>query len=598
MLESAETIEFMLTHSLVPTGPIPTAYDPDGIYPYESFCETSRRPEIREYRMVTIENDQMRVKICPDIGGRVCSLFLKRSAVETLFFPRVIRPVRILPRQSFTGGGIELSFPISHSPVEIVRVLHRTSRDRDRIYVSCGEREIRFGMHWTVEYSVGEGDSFLTQRTVFFNPNGVAHPWMSWSNAGVPARSDTVFDFPDGPVLAHDSHIRTIDWKTEGPRTQADIRRMTGFFWKKPDYYAFGAYTPSLGAGLYHLADPQQVPGMKLWSDGIGRDEAWVSQYTLGGEQCLEIQAGPLIDQSMKATLEPGQLHHHIEFWIPSNTQRDIRTIALPAPQLRPLNEVPLFSWARQEEVSDWLQLVSAVKASAVCQIPEAPGVDSNRWAVSGIAELGDALSWAASSTEGSERNKWLFQRGAWLAGRDEADAALEVLSQSGDDRARVLAGRLWLVYKHNASAASKSFGAIESQAISLHPQVVIERDKALAALGRETIDERRHWLNTASALEDEWLAERRASLYLDSGDAQAAFNVLKSTKFQLVHQRYERTRLWRRVESVLGLKPVEYPSWLGEDDLAEFGAYREYPETPSDQRTPSHSKHAVDPTI
>jgi hypothetical protein len=253
MLESAETIEFMLTHSLVPTGPIPTAYDPDGIYPYENFCETSRRPEIREYRMVTIENDQIRVKICPDIGGRVCSLFLKRSAVETLFFPRVIRPVRILPRQSFTGGGIELSFPISHSPVEIVRVLHRTSRDRERIYVSCGEREIRFGMHWTVEYSLGEGDSFLTQRTVFFNPDGVAHPWMSWSNAGVPARSDTVFDFPDGPVLAHDSHIRTIDWKTEGPRTQADIRRMTGFFWKKPDYYAFGAYTPSLGTGLYHV---------------------------------------------------------------------------------------------------------------------------------------------------------------------------------------------------------------------------------------------------------------------------------------------------------------------------------------------------------
>jgi len=583
MLQAAETNEFLLTHSLVPTGPIPTTHDPDGIYPYESFCETSKRPEIRKYRMVSIENEEIHVKICPDLGGRVCSLFLKRSRVETLFFPPVIRPVRILPRQSFTGGGIELSFPISHSPVEIVPVLYDISRDRDRIYVSCGERELRFGMHWTVEYSLGERDSFLAQRTVFFNPDADAHSWMSWSNAGVPARADTEFTFPDGPVLVHDSRIRTVDWKTDGPRIQAEVHRMTGFFWQRPDCCAFGAFTPSLGAGLYHVADPSQVPGIKLWSDGIGRDEAWVSQYTLDSEQCLEIQAGPLIDQSLKDVLEPGELRHHVEFWIPCDTRRDLREISLPSPQMRPLHEVPLFSWARNEEVRDWLQLVAAHESGDTRQIPKALDLDCNRWAVSGIAELGDALSWAASFTAGSERDTWLFQQGAWLSGRGETNAALEVLKRSGDDRARALLGRLLLVHKHDAAAAAKCFRAIESPALALHPQVVIERDKALAALGIETANERMLWLNAVSALEDEWLAERRASLFLDRGDAQSACDVLRSTHFQLVHQRYERTRLWRRVESMLGLDPVEYPSWLGEDDLAEFGAYREHPETASE---------------
>jgi hypothetical protein len=583
MLESTETIEFLLCHSLVPTGPIPTTHDPDGIYPYESFCETSRRPEIRKYRMVLIENDQIRVKICPDLGGRVCSLFLKESGVETLFFPPVIRPVRILPRQSFTGGGIELSFPISHSPVEIVPVLYEKSRNQDRIYVCCGERELRFGMKWTVEYSLGERDSFLTQRTVFFNPDGEAHPWMSWSNAGVPARPDTEFQFPDGPVLVHDSHIRTVDWKTEGPRTQAEVHRMTGFFWQRPGCCAFGAFTPSLGAGLYHVADPARVPGIKLWSDGIGRDEAWVTQYTLNREQCLEIQAGPLIDQSIKDRLEPGQLRYHVEFWIPSSIRRDIGKISVPIPQIRPLDEVPLFSWARNEDVHFWFNLIAARKLGDIHHIPKAPDIDSNHWAVSGIDELGDALSWAASCTEGSERDKWLFQHGAWLAGRGETSAALEVLTQSRDDRAWALSGRLWLVYKHDAGAATRCFRAIESRAIALHPQVVIERDKALAALGRETVDERRLWLDAVAALEDEWLAERRASLFLDCGDAQAAFDLLRSTQFQLVHQRYERTRLWRQAESMLGLEPIKYPAWLGEDDLAEFGAYREHPEISPD---------------
>ena len=582
MLESAETIELLLTHSLVPAGPIPTAHDPDGVYPYESYCETSKRPHIQKYRMVSIENDHLRVKICPDLGGRVCSVYLKQSAVETLFFPPVIRPVRILPRQSFTGGGIELSFPISHSPVEVVPVLYEITRDQDRIYVSCGEKELRFGMNWTAEFSLGERDSFLTQRTVFFNPDSDAHPWMSWSNAGVPARPDTEFDFPDGPVLCHGRAIRTVDWKTEGPRQQSDVHRMTGFFWQRPDCCAFGAFTPSLGAGLYHVVDPLRVPGIKLWSDGIGRDEAWVSQYTLDGVQCLEIQAGPLVDQSVKDVLEPGEMRHHIEFWIPSGTRRDIRKISLPNPRMRSVQEVPLFGWARDTEVRYWLSLISAQKSDDIHQIPTAPDVDSNCWAVSGIAELGDALSWAASSTEGSERDKWWFQRGAWLAGRGETNAALEVLTRSGDDRARALSGRLWLVYRHNAHAAAKCFRAIESQAIALHPQVVFDRDKALAALGTETLEERERCLKAVSALDDEWLVECRARLLIDQGDTQAAFNLLRSTRFQLVHQRYERTRLWRQVESMLGLEPVEYPSWLGEDDLAEFGAYRDYPEVSS----------------
>ena len=114
--------------------------------------------------------------------------------------------------------------------------------------------------------------------------------------------------FPSGPVLVHGRDLRTIDWNAEGPRRQSDVQRMTGFFWRKPDCSAFGAFTPSLGAGLYHVADLSHVPGIKLWTDGTGRDEAWVTQYTLNGEQCLEIQAGPLVDQSVKSVLQPGQL--------------------------------------------------------------------------------------------------------------------------------------------------------------------------------------------------------------------------------------------------------------------------------------------------
>jgi len=34
----------------------------------------------------------------------------------------------------------------------------RSERTAERLYVRCGETEIRFGMQWTVEYSLGEDD--------------------------------------------------------------------------------------------------------------------------------------------------------------------------------------------------------------------------------------------------------------------------------------------------------------------------------------------------------------------------------------------------------------------------------------------------------
>jgi len=577
MLEVFERHDYILTHRLTSAGPIPTARDPEGVYPYESFCETNRRPEIVKYRMVVMRNDRIQATICPDLGGKVHSLILRETGVETLFVPGVVRPVRILPRHFFIGGGIEVSFPISHTPVQLETVLYKVEQTDGRIYVSCGEREVRFGMQWTVEYSLGEEDDFLTQRTVFHNPGAQAHPWMSWSNAGVPAEVDSEFHFPNGPVLVHDNEIRTIDW-AEGPRRQSDVTRMTGYFWRDPDCCAFGTYTPSLGTGLYHLADPSLTPGIKLWTDGIGRDTPWVDQYTLDGRQCLEIQAGPLVDQSVKDHLTPGQTRYHVEYWIPSARRLDIRTIDLPRPTLRVLDAVPLFDWARPREVAAWLQVGSAHRAGNPALLPTAPDLTDNRWAPSGMDDLGDALAWAAAVTESTvESGGWLFQYGAWLAGRDQLDEALAALVGSTDDRARALAGRLFLRERQNAEGAIERFRAIENDAIALHPQIVFERDRALAQLGQETLGERSMWLDRVWKLDDEWLAERRASLCMDSGDAQAAYDILKSTRFQLVHQRYARTHLWRRVEAALGLTPEPHPKWLGEDDLAEFGAYREY---------------------
>ncbi len=581
MLRVETEEKLLLAHPLVPCGPIPTAQDPDGVYPYESFAETARRPVLKRYRFLVLENAHLRAAICPDMGGKVYSLIHKASGHEVLAVLPVIRPCRILPRQAFVGGGIEVSFPISHTPVLLEPVAHRHAVADGRAYVWCGERELRFGMQWTVEFSLGADDRFLTQRTLFHNPSAAPHPWMSWSNAGIPARPDTEFHFPHGRVLAHGDRMEEIDWAAQGPRRQSDLARMIGYFWRQAECCAFGSWTPSLGHGLYHVADPAQVPGIKLWSDGCGPHEAWVSQMTLDGAQMLEIQAGPLVDQSIKDHLQPGQTRRHMEFWLPTDRPQDIRTLTPPPVVLLPETAIPRFGWARPRETEIWTALRAAHESGDRGALPPPPDEADNRWAPSGMDDLGAALAWAAEQARTpAAAARWRFQLGAWHAGRDEVDAALAVLETSTDDRAQALAGRLHRRCRRDARAAVTCFARIASPIVGRHPQVAIEHDLALAALGPSTVDDRRRRLDALGSLDDEGLIERRATLLADEGRWTEARDLLAHTRFQLVHQRYARTRLWARIMQALNITdPATPPNWLGEDDLFEFGAYREYEE-------------------
>ena len=564
--------DYALTHELIPAGPIPTAFDPDGVYPYVSYVETSARPVRKQYRFVALENSKLRVTICPDRGGRVTSIVHKGSGKEVLYAPDVVRPTRILPRFGFVAGGIEVSFPISHSPTQNDPILYRIDRTPERVYMTCGERELRFGMHWSVEYSLGPGDDFLTERPVFHNPGRSAHPWMSWSNAAVPSAPDTEFHFPKGEVLRHASTLAAIDWQRSGPRRESDITEMTGFFWKTKDVNAFGAFTPSLGSGLYHVADASRAPGMKLWSYGVGEDRAWAT------EPYVEIQGGPLDDQATKQMLEPDETRSHVEFWIPADGARDIYSLTLPTIQLRPTSDVPLFDWAREDDVRVWNDLVSAHTTKG--RLPEPPRLDEYQWAPSGMEDLAAAFEWAIGEGGGSTRDAtadgWRFHYGTWLAGRGQQDDAIRMLATSTIGVAQALLARL-LTVGGDIGGARRALDAIHETWLQVHPQIVVLRDEVLRNVGIETIAERERWLRQVDALEDERVIERRVQLLIDKAELQRAKDLLLSVQFQKVHQRYVRTALWNQLCQKLDEPCVPVPARLGEDRLAVFGAYREF---------------------
>jgi len=566
--------EYVLTHELTPAGPVPTALDPNGVYPYISYVETSNRPAPKKYHFVVLENDQMKVTICPGLAGKVFSMIHKPSGKEVLYVPDVIRYTRILPRFYFVAGGVEVSFPISHSPTQNEIILYKIDRMNGRTYVTCGERELRFGMQWSVEYSLGQHDNFLTERVIFYNPGTSAYPWMSWSNAALPSAPDTKFDFPKGTVLSHSSKLDTIDWEKEGPKTQTDIKEMTGYFWKTKDANAFGAYTPSLGAGLYHIADEKIADGIKLWSYGMGDDSAWSTLSTAKHQTYLEIQGGPIGDQSIKLEMQPKQKRWHVEYWIPTDKELNIYSLKVPDVTLRSTSEIPLFQWARKTEVRVWEDLQNAYKVEG--KLPDPPPIDEYCWAPSGMENLDAAFKWAINNTTGERSDLWKFYYGTWLAGRDRTDEAIKIFTATKNGVAKALLARL-LKAKGDMNGAKLAFESISEKWLQIDPQIIIERDKVLRNLGPQNIREREQWLSKVDALKDEWIIERKVQLLIDKDEPQKAKDLLLSTPFQKVHQTYTRTNLWMQICDRLKIPLYPIPKELGEDQLARFGAYREY---------------------
>ena len=88
---------------------LPLIYHREHLFPYTSYSDTEAAPAVRDFRMVSLENEFLRVQVAPELGGRVYSLFDKRIGKEILFSNPVVKPVRILPIWAFISGGMEFT---------------------------------------------------------------------------------------------------------------------------------------------------------------------------------------------------------------------------------------------------------------------------------------------------------------------------------------------------------------------------------------------------------------------------------------------------------------------------------------------------------
>lgn len=548
MIRIQETIRPLPFYRPVPLTRLPLLYHREHLFPYPSYGDTEATPVSRDWRLVSLENEYLRVEVAPELGGRVYSLLDKRIGRELLFRNPVVKPVRILPIGAFISGGLEFNFPIAHSPTSLAEVGCATGQVDDYGYVRVGEREARTGMEWVVELGLRAGSPVLVQRTALRNGTGADHPWMLWTICAVRSSVGTEFIHPPHRVLRHDDRLAEADWPGEGLNWDRYYEQMTALFWKPGSAPHFGVFHHELGFGLMHLANPAQLPGKKVWTYGHGRHRGWSRATTVGDRAYAELESGPLMDQSEKPLFARGTEWRGEEFWIPVHKREACDRVDWPDWKLPPWDD-PWLGWQHSAWQTEWEQF--RAEAGPLPDSPVVTGID-----------LEAALRRAVARGHDAAREP-LAQ---WLAFHGRPAEALALVQQARTATAQRLAGLIcW------KGLADLPRGLPHLEAGPLQDAVaVIELDEAYAQLG---LTAKRVDL-LARAPIHRLVIERLADLALVRGQPREAIRLLTDTPWPREHQRYVRSELWRRANAALGHASAAVPDFLNEDTLAPFGAY------------------------
>ena len=176
------------------------------IYPYFRYDGFTKKGEARKWTVVTLENRYVRVKILPEVGGKIWSVVDKKTGGELFYDNDAVKFRDIALRGPWTSGGIEFNFGlIGHAPTCAAPVDWKVEQKADGS-VSCfiGVLDLLTRTRWTVEVNLPKDKGWFTTRTRWHNSTGAWAPYYCWFNTGVTASDDLHLIFPGNYWVGHD----------------------------------------------------------------------------------------------------------------------------------------------------------------------------------------------------------------------------------------------------------------------------------------------------------------------------------------------------------------------------------------------------------
>jgi hypothetical protein len=269
---------------------------------------TRKRTEVA-LPSIVLENEVLRVRVLPGVGGKVASIFHEPLQRELIYRNPVFQPGNLAIRNAWTSGGIEWNCgQVGHhyhtcAPVQCARI--QGAEGEPALRMTVWERVKQFP--YQIDLHLPPGSPFLWAHVRIINPHDHEIPMYWWTNIGmlehdggrVLAPADTTYhglSVYDCPV------INGIDYSYS-----TRVRRSYDLFFRIPQgHRPWEAYFDHAGEGFVHTSTAR-LRGRKQFAWGMGQGgRRWGDYLAVPDMPYLEIQAGLAYTQSHTVPM-PGQ---------------------------------------------------------------------------------------------------------------------------------------------------------------------------------------------------------------------------------------------------------------------------------------------------
>lgn len=286
--------------------------DPDPVpvfgnaYPYFRFDGFTAQPVKAKYKVVILENDYLRIKIQPEIGGKIWSVVDKTSGNEMYYDNKVVKFRDISLRGAWTSGGIEFNYGvIGHAPSSAFPVDYLTRQKPDgsaSCYISVFDLITR--TRWIVEINLPKDKGWFTTTSFWHNGNAASQPYYNWVDVGITASKDLELIFPGKHVVGHGSEL--MSWPMDVERGKNLSRWAENDFGPDKSYHVTGVAYPYFGVywadkkfGIMHYAERDEKVGKKFFTWALSdQGNIWEELLTDTNGQFVEVQSGRLFNQN------------------------------------------------------------------------------------------------------------------------------------------------------------------------------------------------------------------------------------------------------------------------------------------------------------
>jgi tetratricopeptide (TPR) repeat protein len=314
----------MKTYMFSDPSPVP---DMEKNYPYFRIDGFTNNSVEKDWNMVIMENEYIKVYIATEIGGKIWGAIEKSTGGEFLYFNDVVKFRDVAHRGPWTSGGLEYNFGImSHVSTCSTPQDYVLSENPDGS-VSCiiGAIDLHTQTKWNVEVTVPPNKAFVKTKASWFNTNNIPVSFYHYMNAAAKTAGNLEFIYPGSHHIGHDGEAG--EWPVDHGREISFYEKNN--FGSYKSYHVLNSYSDYMGGywhddnfGFGHLVDYADLPGKKLWLWGLSMEGMiWIDLLTDTKGQYIEFQSGKSFNQAMTtSSLTPFK---HSEF-IPYDT--DITT--------------------------------------------------------------------------------------------------------------------------------------------------------------------------------------------------------------------------------------------------------------------------------